>query len=134
MGSKRAILEEYPRKIRDWRHSRDAIQLLLDHLHDTSIVLQEKLGEPDHDRILRLIGEFEEVRDKYMLKVEDAATAYKFARLAISRLDPEHAWILTARYLEGMSLRRIARELGVSKTTVSRRLDKALECIEEISD
>jgi sigma-70-like protein len=49
---------------------------------------------------------------------------------ALSELDPQHRRVITLAYLEGQSNRQIAATLGVSVTTVRRRLWKALERLE----
>jgi len=49
---------------------------------------------------------------------------------ALSELDPEHRRVIQLAYLEGQSNRQIAAVMGVSVTTVKRRLLKALERLE----
>lgn len=49
---------------------------------------------------------------------------------AMSELEPEHRRVIQLAYLEGQSNRQIAAVMGVSVTTVKRRLLKALEKLE----
>ena len=49
---------------------------------------------------------------------------------ALSELEPEHRRVIQLAYLEGQSNRQIADAMGVSVTTVKRRLLKALERLE----
>lgn len=49
---------------------------------------------------------------------------------ALSELEPEHRRVIQLAYLEGQSNRQIAATMGVSVTTVKRRLLKALERLE----
>jgi RNA polymerase sigma factor (sigma-70 family) len=124
------ILEDYQVNLDYLEHNAEAYQRLITRLLDTSISIRESPASNDEDRILRLIGDYENLRDQCLSDIDETRHAFNRAKQIIGLLDPKHGWILTARYLEGMSLRAIAEQHNISKDTVNRRLENALEALE----
>jgi DNA-directed RNA polymerase specialized sigma24 family protein len=126
MTRAREVLSEYQATLTRLEHDVEAFERIISKLNDTTITIGMSLADPEVDRILRMICDFEEMKTKCLDNIEEVSSSYLSATEAIDKLAHNHAWVLTAHFLEGMSIRSIARQESISTRKVYRMLDDAL--------
>jgi len=66
------------------------------------------------------------------VSIEERMAAKEAIADAVETLTPEETWVFNATVIEGLSLRTVGKQLGVSKNTVAARRDGALRKLREL--
>lgn len=67
-----------------------------------------------------------------VVSIEERLQAKEAIADAVETLTPEETWVFNATVIEGLSLRTVGKQLGVSKNTVASRRDEALRKLREL--
>ena len=99
---------------------------LVSGIHLFGVDSRRRFGGHGHSKELLVIGDREGGASDHLHRLAAALQRHTL-RGGLERLNPDERRLITLAYLEGRTNRQIAGAMGVSVSTVRRRLDAALE-------